>query len=336
MLSDIILSYKNDNWKLIGDVTKIPDWQKYKKYEKEDVVIHNGKLYRCKKDHEDEPDFKNENWELIAGSSGTTPQPQGTVIEDWSATKDYPQGSIVIYSGKLYKAPTAISKAATFQNDWTPIDSDMIAKNWEANKKYRKDEVAYYGGSLFRAKTEHTSPTFDENNWEKLLKNISLAEWQPNTVYSKGDIVIYNSGMWRAGQNQTSDLSFDPNKWENLSGGGSGAIAGWKQITKLNTPSGTKVIINFPETLTFCFPPIDVLWLQAGTAGVVMNSYTFDVGDGNRFEYDNNKIEFDGTVHCKTEISVPMSEPSILGSGFISMSDEIDLDDYNSVDGVYV
>nr|DAX62852.1 MAG TPA: Chitin oligosaccharide deacetylase [Caudoviricetes sp.] len=336
VLSDIILSYKNDNWKLIGDVTKIPDWQKYKKYEKEDVVIHNGKLYRCKKDHEDEPDFKNENWELIAGSSGTTPQPQGTVIEDWSATKDYPQGSIVIYSGKLYKAPTAISKAATFQNDWTPIDSDMIAKNWEANKKYRKDEVAYYGGSLFRAKTEHTSQTFDENNWEKLLKNISLAEWQPNTVYSKGDIVIYNSGMWRAGQNQTSDLSFNPSKWENLSGGGSGAIAGWKQITKLNAPYGTKVIINFPETLTFCFPPIDVLWLQAGTAGVVMNSYTFDVGDGNRFEYDKNLVEFDGTVHCKTEISVPMSEPSTLGSGFISMSDEINLDDYNSVDGVYV
>lgn len=330
--------FKQDCWTLLigksdGGQKAIKNYANGSSYKAGDFVYYDKNLYRSKADVTTSTnDPQPTEFDKIGGEGSSG----GTTVEDWSATKDYPQGSIVIYSGKLYKAPTAIAKAATFQNDWTPIDSDMIAKNWEANKKYRKDEVAYYGGSLFRAKTEHTSPTFDENNWEKLLKNISLAEWQPNTVYSKGDIVIYNSGMWRAGQNQTSDLSFDSNKWENLSGGGSGAIAGWKQITKLNTPSGTKVIINFPETLTFCFPPIDVLWLQAGTAGVVMNSYTFDVGDGNRFEYDNNKVEFDGTVHCKTEISVPMSEPSTLGSGFMSMSDEIDLDDYNSVDWVYV
>ena len=331
-LYDVIPTYKNENWKLIGDVTKIPDWQKYKKYEKEDVVYHEKGLYRCKKDHEDVAEFSGTYWDNIGGSGGS-----GVTISDWKPTFDYSSGDMVFYNGKLYRAPHNIAGATTFQPDWDFVNDNTFAKDWVANQEYEKDEVVVVGNSLYRAKAKVNKSTFDDADWEKLSQSVSLAEWKPSTIYKKGDIITYNNSIYRAASDHTSTLAFEIDKWESLSGGGAGgSIIGWKQITKLNTPSGTKVTINFPKTLTFCFPPIDVLWLQAGTAGVVMNSYTFDVGDGNRFEYDKNLVEFDGTVHCKTEISIPMSEPSVLGSGFMSMSDEIDLDDYNSVDGVYV
>lgn len=331
-LYDVIPTYKNENWELIGDVTKIPNWQKYKKYEKEDVVYHEKGLYRCKKDHEDVAEFSGTYWDNIGGSGGS-----GATISDWKPTFDYSSGDMVFYNGKLYRAPHNIAGATTFQPDWDFVNDNTFAKDWVANQEYEKDEVVVVGNSLYRAKAKIKKATFDDADWEKLSQSVSLAEWKPSTMYKKGDIITYNNIIYRAASNHTSTLAFEIDKWESLSGGGAGgSIAGWKQITKLNTPSGTKVTINFPETLTFCFPPIDVLWLQAGTAGVVVNSYTFDVGDGNRFEYNNNKVEFDGTVHCKTEMSVPMSEPSTLGSGFMSMSDEINLDDYNSVDGVYV
>jgi len=332
VLSDIILSYKNDNWKLIGDVTKIPDWQKYKKYEKEDVVYHEKGLYRCKKDHEDVAEFSRTYWDNIGGSGGS-----GATISDWKPTFDYSSGDMVFYNGKLYRAPHNIAGATTFQPDWDFVNDNTFAKDWVANQEYEKDEVVVVGNSLYRAKAKIKKATFDDADWEKLSQSVSIAEWKPSTMYKKGDIITYNNSIYRAASDHTSTLAFEIDKWESLSGGGAGgSVVGWKQITKLNTPASTKVTINFPETLNFCFPPIDVLQLQAGTANVIMNSYTFDVGDGSRFEYDENKVKFDGTVHCNTSIKIPMTTPTALGSGFMCMSDEIDLNDYNSVEGVYV
>jgi len=337
VLSDIILSYKNDNWNLIGDVTKIPDWQKYKKYEKEDVVIHDGKLYRCKKDHEDEPDFKNENWESITSgsSSPSTPSVQQTRIEDWSSAKDYKANDLVFYQGSLYRTVSDISKSPTFQSQWNYVNGSAFIKDYSSGISYSLNEVVLKDGIVYRAK-QNTATTFNETEWDAIVKPATIEEWHANTSYIKGAVITYNGNLWKAKEAFTSISDFNQDKWENLSGGGGGSVAGWKQVTKLNATAGTKVTIRFPETLNFCFPPIDVLQLQAGTANVIMNSYTFDVGDGSRFEYDENKVKFDGTVHCNTAINIPMTTPTALGSGFMSMSDEIDFNDYNSVEGVYV
>nr|DAE83015.1 MAG TPA: Chitin oligosaccharide deacetylase [Caudoviricetes sp.] len=330
-ISDIIPSFKNENWKLIGDLTKIQDWQKYKKYEKEDIVYHNSGLYRCKKEHEDVSDFRGENWEQLILNSRT-------IIEDWKPTFNYSKGDIVFYKNILYRAPLNITGSTTFQqDDWEYVNGNTFAEDWEANKSYFKNEIVIYGNSLYRARLALNKFTFESDDWERLSSEVIIQEWNPNTLYNKDNLVIYNNGIWRAGSTHTSAPTFEIDKWENLSGGGGGGtIAGWKQITKLNTPSGTKVTIKFPETLTFCFPPIDVLWLQAGAENVIMNSYTFDASDSNRFIYNENKIIYDGIVHCNTYSQVPMSDPTTLGSGFISVSDEINFNEYNYVDGIGV
>ena len=94
------------------------------------------------------------------------------------------------------------------------------------------------------------------------------------------------------------------------------------------------VRIQFPQTLTFCLPPIDVLQLVPGASNVILNQHTFDNVDSNRFSYNEGKVIFDGKSHCNTEYNITMTTPQALGSGFISISNEIDVNDYNNIDEI--
>lgn len=300
-------------------------------YHAGDFVYYDKALYRAKSTvttTTNEP--KDTEFDKIGGES------KGTIIADWDKTKDYNKDDMVFYEGKMYRATAPITHAENFQTGWMYVNEEAFARDWEANKGYQKDEVVFHDGLIYRAKAKVNKPTFEKEDWQTLTKSEAIKDWQTDTVYKHGDVVVHNSGLWRAGSDHTSTGTFDISVWENLSGGGGGTAAGWKQVTKLNAPSNTRVVINFPETLTFCFPPIDVLQLQPGTTNVTMNSYTFDVGDGSKFEYDNKKVMFDGMVHCKTGINIKMTEPTPLETGFICISDDIDINDYNSIEEIMI
>lgn len=335
VLYDVIPSYKNDNWMLIGDMTKIENWQKYKKYEKDTVVVHDGNIYRCKKDHEDEVDFKDENWESItsgtSGSGSSTPSVQQTIIEDWSSNKDYKANDLVFYQGSLYRTVSYIAKSPTFQAQWGYVNGSAFIKDYTSGISYSLNEVVLKDGIVYRAK-KNTAITFNEAEWDAIVKPATIDEWHANTPYIKGAVVTYNGNLWKAKEAFTSISDFNEDKWENLSGGGSGSVAGWKQVTKLNAPAGTKVTIKFKETLNFCFPPIGVLQLQPGTAGMVMNVYTFVVGDGSKFKYD--KVTFDSVVRPNTYNKINSTAQTALGSGYVSVSDYVNPEDYSIIEDV--
>ena len=333
LLHDVISTYKNPNWELIGDVTRIPDWWKYKKYDETDVVIHDGKLYRCKKDHEGEADFKDENWEPITNgsSSPSTPSVQQTRIEDWSSAKDYKANDLVFYQGSLYRTVADISKAPTFQSQWNYVNGSAFIKNYHSGISYSPNEVVIKDGIVYRAK-QNTATTFNETEWDAIVKPTTIEEWHANTPYIKGAVVTYNGNLWKAKEAFTSISDFNQDKWENLSGGGGGSVAGWKQVTKLNALAGTKVTIKFKETLNFCFPPIGVLQLQPGTTGMVMNVYTFDVGDGSKFKYD--KVTFDSVVRPNNYHKINSTAQTALGSGYVSVSDYVNPEDYSIIEDV--
>nr|DAS77852.1 MAG TPA: Chitin oligosaccharide deacetylase [Caudoviricetes sp.] len=313
--------------------TVIKTYIKGATYKSGEFVYYDKALYRAKADITTTTDTPQETeFDKIGGGSTTTQQQ--TRIEDWSSAKDYKANDLVFYQGSLYRTISDISKSPTFQAQWNYVNGSAFIKNYTSGIAYSPNEVVIKDGIVYRAK-QNTATTFNETEWDAIVKPATIDEWHANTPYIKGAVVTYNGNLWKAIEAFTSISDFNQDKWENLSGGGSGSVAGWKQVTKLNAPAGTKVTIKFKETLNFCFPPIDVLQLQAGTTNVIMNSYTFDVGDGGRFEYDENKVKFDGTVHCNTAINIPMTSPTTLGSGFMCMSDEIDLNDYNSVEGVY-
>ena len=332
IIYDIQARYKNDNWMLVGDMTKIENWQKYKKYEKDAVVVHDGNIYRCKKDHEDEVEFKDENWESItSGSGSSTSSVQQTRIEDWSSNKDYKANDLVFYQGSLYRTVSDISKSPTFQAQWGYVNGSAFIKDYHSGISYSLNEVVIKDGIVYRAK-QNTATTFNETEWDAIVKPATIDEWHANTPYIKGAVVTYNGNLWKAKEAFTSISDFNQDKWENLSGGGSGSVAGWKQVTKLNAPEGTKVTIKFKETLNFCFPPIGVLQLQPGTAGMVMNVYTFDAGDGSKFKYD--KVTFDSVVRPNTYHKINSTAQTALGSGYVSVSDYVNPEDYSMIEDV--
>ena len=308
----------------------IAEWKQNAHYQKGVTVIYNEALYQCVVPHTSEATFAKDNWKLVAAFSNTT------IIENFDFNKSYRPGEMVYYQNRLYRAPIVIEKSAQFQSQWVCVNAEAYVSNWEENKPYLKDCVVSYLGVLYRAKLNVNTNTFMEDDWERLVENVLLSEWKKSTIYDKGDIVIFNSQIWRSGQRHNSGLEFDASLWESLTGGGGGGSAGWKQVTKLNATSNTVVRINFPETLTFCFPPIDVLQLVPGSSNITLNSYTFDAGDGERFEYDKQLVTFDGNVRCNTSIKINMSEPQAIGSGFICISEEIDLDKYSDINGVSV
>lgn len=305
------------------------DWTANTEYNKGQLVKYNGVAYVAKKDLEGKTAFSEDDFEPVKTKK------EALAVEDWSKDTDYEKNSLVFYGGSLYRALSNITKAPAFQkSNWKYVNDTAFAPDWESGNSYIRNEIVVRGNSLYRAKNDTENTNFEEEEWERLAVNISLSDWKPNTLYAKGDIVVYSGAIWRSGAEHTSGTEFNQNGWENLSGGGGGSVSGWKQITKLNATAGTKVNINFPETLTLCLPPIDVLMLQAGTQGVIMNSYTFDGGDGSKFNYNDKYVAFDGQVHCNTAINVPMTAPTPLVNGFMCMSDEIDFNDYNSVDGI--
>ena len=308
----------------------IAEWKQNANYAKGITVIYDEALYQCIASHTSETLFAKENWKLVAAFSNTT------IIEDFDVNKNYRSGEMVYYNNRLYRAPFAIAKANTFQSDWVLVNNGSFAQDWISGKQYYKNEVVFYAGKLFRAKKDTQSNYFKEEEWESLFQAVLMSDWKQNVFYEKGDIIVHNGQIWRAGSKHTSSLEFDANKWESLSGGGVGSAAGWKQITKLNVSSGEKVRIQFPETLTFCLPPIDVLQLVPGASNVILNQYTFDNVDNNRFNYNEGKVIFDGKSRCNTEYNIVMTTPQPLGNGFISISNEIDFNDYNNIDDIYV
>lgn len=322
-----------DCWTLLigksdGGQKAIKNYVNGSSYKAGEFIYYDKALYRAKADITTTTDTPQETeFDKIGG---TTIQQQ-TRIEDWSSAKDYKANDLVFYQGSLYRTVSDIAKSPTFQAQWGYVNGSAFIKNYHSGISYSPNEVVIKDGIVYRAK-QNTATTFNETEWDAIVKPATIDEWHANTPYIKGAVVTYNGNLWKAKEAFTSISDFNLDKWENLSGGGSGSVAGWKQVTKLNAPAGTKVTIKFKETLNFCFPPIGVLQLQPGTSGIVMNVYTFDVGDGSKFKYD--KVTFDSVVRPNTYHKINSIAQTALGSGYVSVSDYVNPEDYSIIEDV--
>lgn len=322
-----------DCWTLLigksdGGQKAIKNYVNGSSYKAGEFIYYDKALYRAKADITTTTDTPQEiEFDKIGGNIIQ----QQTRIEDWSSNKDYKANDLVFYQGSLYRTVSDISKSPTFQAQWSYVNGSAFIKNYYSGISYSPNEVVIKDGIVYRAK-QNTATTFNETEWDAIVKPATIDEWHANTPYIKGAVVTYNGNLWKAKEAFTSISDFNQDKWENLSGGGSGSVAGWKQVTKLNAPAGTKVTIKFKETLNFCFPPIGVLQLQPGTAGMVMNVYTFDVGDGSKFKYD--KVTFDSVVRPNTYDKINSAAQTALGSGYVSVSDYVNPEDYSIIEDV--
>lgn len=104
-----------------------------------------------------------------------------------------------------------------------------------------------------------------------------------------------------------------------------------------SSPYYKSLAIN--STNKFILPPIDVLQESTAESATVIVS-SFNAGDASSFNSNNNYVEFDGSLHLKTEYDISMSTPTAItdgtNMGYISESGNIDFGDWDNVEGVDV
>ena len=161
-------------------------------------------------------------------------------------------------------------------------------------------------------------------------------DWATGKDYLKNQLVVYLGILCRCLSDHTStDFASDKSYWEELSGGesgGNGAGNGdMQQVTKLGViaPKIEEVSINY--TNKFNLPPVEVLKFEPGAQDQVVTACSFNNSDATDFIYNVEFVEFDGTMRLKTVFDIPMSEPTILGDGYISESAEVDFSIYKKV-----
>ena len=123
------------------------------------------------------------------------------------------------------------------------------------------------------------------------------------------------------------------------SGNSSGGASNYRQLTKMNVTASAnepyEVSVSLPKSTKFQYAPPNVLLFVPGSSNVVATACDFSNGEAEDFSFDDRYVAFDGTMRLVTEYSAEVSAPvSVSGGGYLSLSEEINKDDFKSVERV--
>lgn len=163
-----------------------------------------------------------------------------------------------------------------------------------------------------------------------------VPDWQPAIKYVKDNVIINNQILYRCTSPHIANNFDDELKnglWEQISssGGSSGSNANYKQITKLNITAPKTELISINVTNTFAKPPCEILKFVKGENDVVVTLCDFDNSDSTDFEA-NEFLTFDGNMSLKTIYDIVVSTPTQLVKGYCSITEDIDLTKFKSVE----
>lgn len=104
----------------------------------------------------------------------------------------------------------------------------------------------------------------------------------------------------------------------------------YSQVTKLNTAALRGVYIPVEDTADFIRPPLEFLKLRDDGVSETLTICDFTDGDASDF-VENSEMVFDGTMHLNTHREVAMTAPADFAGGTLSITEEMDLSQYQEV-----
>lgn len=212
----IVLSVriKGDAGPQTGDVVlgaaSFGDFDPEQIYEKNEVVVLDGNLYRAK-DTVDPGEFNPDEWEILTDVD--------IRLRDFEPNHEYKQDTLCLYQEKLWRAKEDFTTSSAFDpDDWDGIDTvDVDVMDFTPKGAYDKYEVIVHNGKLYRAKKAFIATNqFLEKDWE-ILGDLVIDDFKPNTDYHKNNVVIVSGAFYRAKTDFTSGATFDSDDWEKLS-----------------------------------------------------------------------------------------------------------------------
>ena len=216
-------STEEANWELIGGAGGISSWQSSETYNKGQLVINDGIVYKVNSKHISSSSFSADiaNWDILNAG-----------LNDWATNVYYPVGIVVLANNKIYQCKSAHT-STTFTADianWQEISGyRIVIDDWKANTEYVVGDLCANDKKIYRCTIKHTSGTLfdkaEKANWEELSPTINeITDWKSNTSYNAKDIVINDNALYRCKTAHTSTSSFATDAltyWDKLSGANS-------------------------------------------------------------------------------------------------------------------
>ena len=217
---DAGLEVDQNNWEIYFEGIEFKGiWTTGTRYKVNDLVEHNGYVWRCKQGHTPGSDStinfdSNEFW--------TIELPGSEYDGDWLATSAYSQGDIVRYGGFLYESLTdnyGIEPFEGFVNEnWRVLSKGINFRGlWNSNTEYNTGDVVKRGGNLYVAVSDIVNDGssldyLDSGDWELIVQGQNWrGNWESGIVYNINDIVIFNGSTYIATFAHTSNNTSTPN-----------------------------------------------------------------------------------------------------------------------------
>ena len=170
-------------------------------------------------------------WEMMFDGS--------TWYNTWQVNTHYNEGSIVRYSGKVYRClQSHTSNLLAFYGleadilKWEEIvDTESWQIAWIPAKRYFENDLVTYGGRIYRANQGHTASSStlnaDITKWDVVYDGTDYRQtWNTTTIYKLNDVVKYGPSLWKCNTEHTStnfnsnlgywDLYLDGMEFENI------------------------------------------------------------------------------------------------------------------------
>lgn len=332
-----------DKWRAIS--ASIATWDYNTAYKSGDIILYNEQLFYCVANHVSNPDPTDTSGiyadisEILADTKWIQVKNDIALVKEWVTNWVYEKNQLVTHNNKLYRCNTK-HKSNSFDTDiekWDVIYSSL--PEWEAEETYKAGEVVIYKNKLYKCRTTNSDAVWLGSKWTFLE---SVDTWEPLEYYPFHTLAVNDGILYRCVDPHTSTSLFDTTKWEALSGtgGGGGGGIGYSQVEaavlSASETSPYVVNISIANNPTHTLPPIDVLRRKEGiysTEPVI----EFESSDASKFSYNTKFIGFkDSAMQVIQKVEYSLSDASMLGAGYIRISEPIDLSVFVNLLGMVV
>lgn len=197
------------NWKLVGNLVLLHEWEDDKKYYTDEIVTHNGQIYRSISDHTSavSMDADSSEWELVTAS-----------ISEWKENCWYFSGATVYYNNILYRCINDHISTLPFDfSNWTMLHNPTATiKDWVANSPNYTDQVVRYNNNLYRCIYGNNDSSWNINKWALLTDSIN--DWVASEYYVVGQYVNYDGILYKC-ITANNDSIFNKANWQKITGG---------------------------------------------------------------------------------------------------------------------
>jgi len=201
--------------------TWLGEWAIGTTYNRDAIVLHEGKTYVCLVPHTAEDFYDALNATPV---SYWTLQADGkSWAGEWEPNTDYSLGNIIHFGGATYYCITPHTSAVAFvtnEADWGFVaTSDNWHQVWTVATNYGLGDIVRYGGKLYRCIDNHVSAATtllgleaDTASWEEYRDGVEYrGVWTSNSAYKINELVKLGADIWKCTSTHPATLGFNSN-----------------------------------------------------------------------------------------------------------------------------